>query len=229
MKLVKLALLGAAMVALSACDANCKKCDCKVPDNIDVKEAYKLFKALYGKMTTNAVFECEMDYYDKNEDGSQGDLGARTFMTNVQVDEEFIEFSSSVRADVLRFLADRTNDNKLFELDDEGNWIETTNGKFEVPSSSLDLEIGHAYSLVTKELKRVTDDVNDKSALVNYACNDYTCTFDYFYDTISMECSYGKGGLTVKRLVMRVEDGFGFKDHIVNFTSYGDAAPTHLL
>jgi len=228
MKLIKLALLGAAMVALSACDANCKKCDCKVPDTINQKEAYKLFKALYTKMTTNSVFDCEINYYEK-DNGAKGTLSASGYMTNVQLDENFIEFASSTRPEVLRFLADRALDNKLFELDDEGNWIETTNGKFEVPSSSLDLEIGSAYCLVTKELKRVSDGLSGASSLVNYVCNDYVCTFDYLRDAVTMECSYGKGGLNIKRLSIVQEDGYHFIDHVVNFISYGDAAPTHLL
>ena len=228
MKLVKLALLSAAMVALSACDANCKKCDCKVPDTINQKEAYKLFKALYTKMTTNSVFDCEINYYEKDND-AKGTLSASGYMTNVQLDENFIEFTSSTRPEVLRFLADRALDNKLFELDDEGNWVETTNGLFEVPSSSLELEIGSAYCLVTKELKRVSDGLSGASSLVNYVCNDYVCTFDYLRDAVTMECAYGKGGLKIKRLSIVQEDGYHFIDHVVNFISYGDAAPTHLL
>ena len=228
MKLVKLALLGAAMFALAACDAECEKCDCKVPDTISQKEAYKLFKALYNKMTTNSVFDCEVNYYEK-DNGSKGTLSGSGYMTNVQLDEEFIEFTSSTRPEALRFLADRTNNNKLYELTNEGQWIETVNGKFEQPSTSTQPEMGTSYLMNTKELKYVSDGLSDSSYLVGYVCNDYVCSFDYLFDTVTMECSYGKGGLNIKRLSIVKEDGYHFIDHVVNFISYGDAAPTHLL
>ena len=228
MKLVKVALLGAAMLALAACDNKCEKIECKVPETISQKEAFNMFKALYNKMTTNAAFDCEINYYEKDGD-NKGTLSASGYMTNVQLDEQFIEFTSSTRPEVLRFLADRQNDNNLFELDGDGNWVQTTNGKFEQPASSTQPEMGTAYLLITKELKRVSDALAGASSLVNYACNDYVCSFDYSFDTVTIECAYGKGGMNIRRLSILQEDGFHFIDHVVNFISYGDAAPTHLL
>lgn len=229
MKLVKVALLGTAMLALAACDTKCEKCDCKVPDTISQKEAFKLFKALYNKMTTNSVFDCEINYYQK-DGNAKGVLDGSGYMNNVQLDEEFIEFTSSTRPSVLRFLADRANDNKLYQLTNEGNWEELTDGsKFEQPTSSILDEMGTTYLLDTKELKRVSDGLTDPSFLVNYKCNDYVCSFDYLNDVVTMECFFGKGGLNIKRLSIVLEDEFHFVDHVVNFISYGDAAPTHLI
>ena len=230
MKLIKVALLGVAMIALSACNNKCEhQCECKAPDTISKKTAYNLFKDTYSKLFENSVFECERKSYDKDENGGRAGLYASDNFA-AQLDESFVEFSCSEQPSILKLLCDRTNENHVFAWD--GDSYQDSSYKLKFPNDTTSdsaNDVGRAFTVATKEYMRIYNGLSTQDSVVNYECNDYISTFDYLNDKVTMECGYGKGGLNIKRMTFTQDTGLVFLDLTFNFLSFGDATPEHLL
>ena len=229
MKLMKVAVLGLAMIALCACDNKCEHdCQCKAPDTISQKTAYNLFKDTYTDMFNNSVFECERKSFDKDENDNKGPLYASDNFS-AQIDEDFMEFTCSDKPDVLSFLCDRTNNNNIYSYD-SGEWQDVAYTiKFpEDAGSTTANDVGLCFTECTKEYRRIVNGLLDKDSLINYHCTEYTSTFEYLNDTVTVECAYGNGGLTIRRITISQFTGVVYIDLSLNFLSFGSAAPTHL-